>query len=203
MYNETCDYEVCDSAYGSYRTSTFSDIYPTLDDFIEDYQSSGMPTTVAVNEGPLSATNIYYLLYANYADRHFISPNPTKRTLQLFSIIWQYAPTLNRKLELQDKLRKLTDTDLRSGSLQIHNYADHPDTDPSTRTDEELEYISNQNTVKFKKSKIDAYTQLYEVLSQDLIQEFINKFKVLFIVVAQPTGRLLYRNYIGELQDDN
>ena len=197
MYNR-----VCDSAYGSYRTSTFSDIYPTLDDFIEDYQNSGMPTTVAVNEGPLSATNIYYLLYANYADRHFISNNPTKRTLQLFSIIWQYAPTLNKKLELQDKLRKLTDDEVRNGTLQIHNFADHPDTDPSTRTDEQLEYISNQNTFKYKKSKIDAYTQLYEVLSQDLIQEFINKFKVLFIIVAEPTDPLLYRNYIGESEDD-
>ena len=50
---------------------------------------------------------------------------------------------------------------------------------------------------------MDAYTQLYEVLSQDLIQEFINKFKVLFIIVAQPTDPLLYRNYIGESEDGN
>lgn len=193
--------KVCNSAYGSYRTSKFSDIYPTVDDFIEDYQNSGIPMTVDINDGPLSANIIYYLLYANYADRHFISPNPTKRTLQLFSIIWQYAPTLSKKLEMQDKLRKLTDKELIVGSAQIHNFADHPDTDPSTRTEEELEYISNQNVVKYKKSKIDAYTQLYDVLSQDLIQEFINKFKVLFIIVAEPSDPLLYRNYIGEEDD--
>lgn len=196
MYNK-----VCKSAYGSYRTNKFSDIYPTVDDFIEDYQSSGIPTTVSVNEGPLSASTIYYLLYANYADRHFISNDPTRRILQLFSLIWQYAPTLNKKLEMQDKLRNLTDKDLRVGSAQIHNFADHPDTDPSTRTDDELEYISNQNVVKFKKSKIDAYTQLYEVLSQDLIQEFINRFKVLFLTVVEPNDPLLYRNYIGEEND--
>ena len=41
---------------------TLSDIYPTVEDFLKDYKSNGIPTTITED----SAKTLYYLLQARY-----------------------------------------------------------------------------------------------------------------------------------------
>lgn len=62
----------------------------------------------------------------------------------------------------------------------------NPEIEPDTQTLEELPYINSQNTSKYKKGKLDALAALYEVLSRDVTKEFINQFRVLFLVIVQP-----------------
>ena len=50
------------SLYGNFRTRKFTDIYPSVSDFLKDYKNVGIPTSV--NE--TTAQTIYYLLYSNY-----------------------------------------------------------------------------------------------------------------------------------------
>ena len=51
---------------------------------------------------------------------------------------------------------------------------------------------------KNKRSKLEAYSALFDILSRDVTKEFINQFKVLFLVIAQPELPLWYITEIEE-----
>ena len=183
------------SLYGNYRTRTFTDIYKDVDEFLKDYKNIGIPTSI---DDP-TAQLVYYLLYANYGNSHIASSDENKFKYKLFSLIWQYGPNWIRKREIQEQLRKLTIDELTTGSTQIYNSAANPEVEPNTQTLEELPYINSQNTAKNKKSKLDALSSLYEVLSRDVTKEFLNQFKILFLNIVQPELPLWY---VTEEQND-
>ena len=45
--------------YGNYRQESFSEIWESANDFLNDYTSIGIPTSISNDD----ATNLYYLLY--------------------------------------------------------------------------------------------------------------------------------------------
>ena len=169
------------SYYGNYRTRTFSEIYPEKLQFIADYNQT-FPNTM--NENDL--VNLYYLLMARYMNSHIINSDENQFKIKLTSIIFSYGPTWAKKLEIQSKLRNLSESDLITGSKAIHNHSYNPSTAPSTSSTEELLTIDDQNTTTYKKSKIEAYALLWQILNNDVTSEFITKFKTLFIQIAQP-----------------
>lgn len=127
---------------------------------------------------------IYYLLYGSYANSHIASTDEFRFKQRLFTIIYQYAPIWLKKQEIQDKLRKLTDDEVIAGTKSIMNRAMHPQTTPSTSSLEEIETIDEQNTIQHKKNKVEAYAVLWDMVSTNVTQEFIDSFKPLFIVVT-------------------
>ena len=60
-------------------------------------------------------------------------------------------------MDLQNKIRNLSEDEIRTGTKAIYNQALNPGTEPSTGSLEELTSISAQNTTGYKKSKLDAY----------------------------------------------
>lgn len=106
-----------------------------------------------------------------------------------------YGPTWSKRLDIQEKLRGLTEDELMHGSKAIHNQAFNPGTAPSTQTLEELTAINQQATTNHKKSKIQAYVDLYDVLATDVTKEFIDKFARFFIKILAPDYPLLYKTY--------
>ena len=60
-------------------------------------------------------------------------------------------------MDIQNKIRNLTEDEIRIGTKAIYNQAVNPGTEPSTGSLEELTSISAQNTTGYKKSKLDAY----------------------------------------------
>ncbi len=163
-------------------TKKFTDIYSSYDTFKTDYDASTL-------EGAISDTNLqilYYLLYARYGNNHITNLDENQFKYKLFSIIWQYGPTWEKRLEIQGNLRELTDNQLLEGAKAIYNHAFNPSTDPSTQTLQELTYINDQNTTNYKKSKMDAYTQLWNLLATDVTEGFIDRFSVLFKKFISP-----------------
>lgn len=183
--------------YGSYRGRTFSDIYPSAKDFIDDYETVGIPPTLTAND-KLNPLTIYYLLYANYGNSVVASSDENRFKYKLFSIIWQYGPVLNKRRDIQQKLITLSEKDIMQGSVQVYNNAQNPATEPSTDDDEYLAYINQQNVAKNKKGKLEAYALLDSLLKQDVTQEFLNRFKPLFLNIVQPELPLWY-----ESEDEN
>jgi hypothetical protein len=78
----------------------------------------------------------------------------------MFSVIFQYGPTWEKKLDIQEKLRDLTEAEILAGAKAIYNHAFNPETTPSTASLEELNYINDQNITNYKKSKLEAYSIL-------------------------------------------
>lgn len=100
--------------------------------------------------------------------------------------IWS---SMAKKLQVQEDLRGLTLAELQEGTKQVSDHAYNPSTAPTG----EIETINEQDRTKYKKSKADAYAMLMDIMEQDVTEEFVNKFKPLFLVITEPQEPLLYR----------
>ena len=107
-----------------------------------------------------NAKTLYYLLYARYGNSHIANRDINQFKYKVFSIIYQYAPSWSKIIEIQEKLRGLTEEDILKGSEAIYNSAMNPSTAPATDVRTPLGYINSQNSTLYNKSKMDAYTQL-------------------------------------------
>lgn len=184
------------SLYGSYRQKKFTDVYESVEDFLADYKDCGIPTTITDN----SVQTLFYLLYGTYGNDVVASSDINRFKYKLFSIVFQYAPNWEKQLEIQSKLRGLTEDDIRLGSRQIYNTAQNPSTEPSTDTTDELQYINNQNVTKNQRGVLEGYATLLSLLRTDVTQEFLNRFRKLFLTIVQPEEPLLY---ITEVDDND
>lgn len=184
------------SLYGNYRQVKFTDVYPDVATFLAEYNNNGIKTTISQD----SATTLYYLLYSRFGNSVIASSDTNRFKYDLFGTIFSYGPTWEKKLDIQEKLRNLTDDELFAGSTQIHNHAYNPGTAPSTNTLDELPAINEQNTSKYKKDKMSGYAMLVSLLDTDVTESFISKFKKLFITVVQPELPLWYATEV--INDD-
>lgn len=172
-----------------YNTMTFQELFPSANDFLSSYKTVGLGGIEDVN-----VNKLYYLLYGYYGNNPLANMDINQSTYKLFSIVFMYGPTWEKRLEIQNNLRNLTEQDLRLGSKAIYNQAYNPSTEPSTSTLEELETINAQNTTNYKKSKMDAYMQLWDLLDTDVSSEFLSKFKVLFKQIVIPERPIIYES---------
>lgn len=192
-----CLNNICSSLYGNYRTRKFTDIYPDVTTFTNDYNNIGIPTTITSE----NISTLYYLLYAKYGNSHIANSDETQFKYKLFGTVFSYGPTWEKRLDMQNELRTMSDDDLIKGSKQIVNHSYNPSTAPSTATLEELTTINEQNTNNYKRSKLDAYAFLWDLLATDVTTEFINKFKSLFLVIVEPQLPLWYLTELNQEED--
>ena len=179
---------ICDSVYGNYRTRKFADIWPSADAFIQDYQASAIPQKLKVAD----ATTLYYLLYARYGNSSIANSDENQFKYKIFSTIYIGGATWAKKQEIQDKIRAMTEDEILAGTKAINNHAYNPQTAPTTDTVEELEYINEQNTTKYKKSKLDGYALLWAILNDGVTERFLREFRYHFLVVVEPQLPLWY-----------
>ena len=117
-----------------YSTVLFTDIYDNVDDFIADYKNessdfvNGIPNLIS----DTSAETLFYLLYGRYGNNPIANRDINQFKYKLFSVIFQYGPTWEKRLEVQAALRQLSLDDIRLGSKAIYNQALNPSTEPST-----------------------------------------------------------------------
>lgn len=162
------------------RTLRFGEVYNNVDDFYTDYTTMGIPTTITRT----NLNTLFFLLYAKYANSHFANKDLVQSKLKIFSTIFKYGPTWEKKLSIQADIRALTLDDLQEGAKQIVNHANNPNTAPSTSALEELEFIDEQHQTNYKRNKIDAYNSLWSMLATDVTEEFLNRFRNIFQLVT-------------------
>lgn len=177
------------SLYGNFRTRTFVEIWNNEEAFANDYNNNGIPVSISA----VSLKTLFYLLYARYGNSNIASSDENQFKYKVFSTIFMYAPAWEKRLDIQKKLRELSDEEIMKGSTAIYNSALNPSTAPSTATLEELPYINQQNATKYKKAKMDAYATLYALIETDVTEELIGKFKKLFITIVEPDRALWYK----------
>ena len=122
---------------------------------------------------------------------------------KIFSIIFQYGPTWEKRLAIQQELRGLDLAALREGSKAIYNHAFNPSGEPATDSDTALNYINDQNQTLYKKSKMDAYGQLWELLNTDVTGEFLAKFQKCFKQFVKPERTWIYVTDLDEEEEDS
>ena len=179
-----------------YSTKLFTEVWSSADAFLADYHSygEGIPNKITDQ----SAKVLFYLLYSRYGNSPIANYDITQFKMKVFSIIWQYGPTWERRLEIQDRLRGLTEPELLKGSKQIYNHAMNPSCDPSTSSLTELDYINDQNTANYQRGILEAYSSLWEIMRVDVTEEFIKKFLVCFKRFVKPEETWIYVTEEGE-----
>lgn len=180
------------SLYGNYRQVKFTDVYPDAPTFVTDYTTSAIPTTISND----TATTLYYLLYSRYGNSVIASSDTNRFKYDLFATIFSYAPTWEKRLEVQEKLRDLSDEELITGQATINNHAFHNGAPPATSYLDELPAINEQVTQKGKRDKLTAYTELLRALWTDVTEQFLDKFQKLFLIILQPELPLWYATEI-------
>ncbi len=176
----------------SYDTELFQDIYPDVDSFMTDYNGQKFPKIVKDSNVRI----VYYSLMARYGNNPIANLDVEQFKTKLQAVIWQFGPTWEKRLDIQEKLRNLSDTDILEGAKAIYNHALNPgQIEAETTVDlPELKYIDNQSTNSFRKSKMDAYTQLWDLLRTDVTNDFLTKFRPLFKQFVRPERHYIYES---------
>ena len=138
---------------------------------------------------------VYFLLCGRYANDIVAAADLGRFKEQLFSIMFQYGPTWFKKLSVQKELRKLDVAAFQKGATSIANNASNPSTTPSTLDTEELPYVNQQNVNKTTRSLADGYALMLSLLEDDVSEEFLSRFKKLFLTVVQPEAIQWFKTY--------
>ena len=183
-----------------YSTITFTDVWDDATEFKSDLADSPFAGCISTSN-PDNVSLVFYLLYARYGNNPIANLDVTQWKFKIFGTIFQYGPTWEKRLDVQKKIRNLTDAELLAGSKAIYNSALNPSTTPSTGSLDELTYINSQNTTNYKKSKMEAYAQQWDILQTDVTEEFLVKFKKCFKIFVSAEQPLLYVSDIDEEEE--
>lgn len=185
------------SPYGNYRNFKFTDVpaetddhkWDNVDDFKSDYKGSPLYNNELTDA---SIILTYYLLYARYGNSTIASSDYHQFKMKLYAIIWQFGPAWQKKLELQKEVRELTLAQALDGTEHITNHALNPENTPATNAYDPLTYINEQTATKVKRGEADALSLILELLDNDVTEEYIRKFRYLFLTVVGPEMPLWY-----------
>ena len=190
------------SRINPYNTPMMNEVWEDVNEFKTEFLTT--PYAGCITDGTGNTkdyiTLTYWVLNSRYGIRHIANFSIDQFKLKLFTKMFQFAPTWSKRLEIQEKLRNLSETDILTGSKAIYNSAQNPSTAPSTSSLDELTYINGQNTTNYKKSKMEAYAQLWTVLDNDVTNDYLSQFEKLFSPFASMQHPVLY-DY-GELPED-
>ena len=195
----------CGLLYGNYRTRTLNDIYGDIETFKTDFQYYSQVGLDPKFSNENTINTLFYLLCGKYGNSHIANADENQFKLKLFSYVFQFAPYWEKSLDVQNKLRNLTEDEIFAGSKQLTNHAYNPSTEPSgpNVVDGEITSVNEQHNTKFTKGKVNAYGELFYLLRSDVTEEFLGKFKRLFIYIVEPESPLWYVTDINEQGDLN
>ena len=186
-----------DTMLPMYNTQTFAEVFPNFlefkyafDNLFDSYAKNCISST--------SLRTLYWLLYSRYCDNPIVNYTVVNFKAKIVGITYAKGPTWERKLALQKTLRELSEADLLAGARTLFNRAMHDATEPGTNTDEELDYINAQDVSKQRRSKLDAYSYLQDILKTDVTEDFIKSYSKLFSKFVTPTITRIYVNDIDE-----
>lgn len=112
-----------------YDTELFTEVWEDVQKFLYDYQNVGIPATIST----ANATTLYYLLYARYGNTPIANYDQTQWKYKMFSIIFQYGPTWEKRLGIQTTLRGLQVSDLVDNG-SFHELFSHSASETSSKT---------------------------------------------------------------------
>lgn len=181
------------SLYETADTMSFDEIYPSAEDFLADARMEGISDILAISQIDIETTlpAIYYLIWGKYANCHIASNDINRFKFRLFSLIAQYAPSWQKRVDIQNKLRQLSDDQISEGAFQMNNHITGSG-QRVTNTKEELKTIDNQNTSRKVKGTLEKYAELSLLLLTDVTEEFLNRFQSLFRAVITRSASILY-----------
>ena len=141
-------------------------------------------------------TNLYFLLYARYGNKHFANMDINQSKYKVFSTIWMYGPSWAKEVELQNQLRNLTDDELAAGNITLNNTVLNEGTTVQDPT-KMLDHLNDQRASVIQRGRIERISSVLMLLKDDVSEKFLDRFKPIFAIITTPANELLY-----EVDDD-
>ena len=91
-----------------YDTKLFTEVFDDAGTFVYYYKHIGIPTTISEQ----NAFTLYYLLYARYGNSPIANYDVEQFKYKIFSVVFQYGPTWEKRLSVQETLRNMSLADL-------------------------------------------------------------------------------------------
>lgn len=162
--------------YGLHRTRIFKEIFKDKQEFYTEYMNIGLGGF----KDNQTLDNLYTLLYARRGNDAIFSTDETQFKYKLFSIIFQYGPDYEKRLEIQKRIREMSDAELQQGTISVFNQAQNPSTLPGTSSFEPLHKIDAQSAQTVKRSKAEYLSLQNDLLDTRFIDVFLKRFDSLF-----------------------
>jgi hypothetical protein len=176
--------------FPNYNTQLFTNIYSNVNDFLSDYNGIGIPALLQT----ANVTTLYYLLYGKYGNSPIANYDVNQFKYKLFSIVWQYGPTWEKRLNIQNILRNFTETDLKTGAIRVlEGEGDITSKNTGTQTNVKTGNIADSHTGTIGDSGSDTYNNYATAKTgQDIHNHAFNP------ETAPGTGTDQELNYINE-----
>lgn len=185
IYNPAC------GIGGVYNNRIFSDIFPDVNQFLQEYLDSGLAVETSRISDEYTKV-LYWLLMARYRNEVPECNDENRFKAAVFATMFKYGPTWETKLKLQNKVRGMLDSEeLFDGSTAIYNSSLAPGT-KLTDVFDPIKTVNQQNANKWKKNKLEGYATLMEVMKTDVSEAFLDKFSKLFREFMLPDSNLIY-----------
>lgn len=136
--------------------------------------------------------NIYNHLLADYYNWHFIYPDDLGITLNVFKIIDEYYPNVKVRLDLVEQLRNLSLDEFKKSGITINSSGQNPKI--ATEMDELIDLVDSQNASFQLKSHEQVLRAKFMALYDGIMDEFIARFKPLFVKLYSGVESYLYIN---------
>ena len=143
--------------------------------------------------------DIYNHLLATYYNWHYVYLDDLGIALNTMHIIHDYYPNCKERLKLVKDLRELTLDDFKKSGIMIDSQGSNPKT--ATDMDELIDLVDSQNASFQLKSEEQALRAKFNSLYDGVMDEFIDRFKNLFVKLYSGVNNYIYTNDIEEEEE--
>lgn len=180
-------------------TKRFIDAFPKFkaDDgedkvyFWEGWQQSPF-FDESLTEDDLS--KIYYHLRAQYYNWHFIYMDDLGISDNVYHVIEDFYPNTKERLSLLDQFRSMTLDEFKKSGTFIDSAGANPKV--ATRMDELVSLVDSQTASFQLKSQEQAIRAKFNSLVDGIMEEFIDRFKYMFVKLYNGVSDYIYQNPI-------
>ena len=144
--------------------------------------------------------DIYNHLLAAYYNWHYVYLDDLGIALNTMHIIHDYYPNCKERLKLVKDLRELTLDDFKKSGIMIDSQGSNPKT--ATDMDQLIDLVDSQNASFQLKSEEQALRAKFNSLYDGVMDEFIDRFKNLFVKLYSGVNNYIYTNDIEEEEEE-
>lgn len=165
--------------------------------FWETWQTSPFyDSTISKND----IKDVYNHLLAAYYNWHYVYMDDLGISLNTMHIIHDYFPNCKERLTLVASLRALTVDDFAKSGITIDSQGSNPKT--ATDMDELIDLVDSQNASFQLRSQEGAIRAKFASLYDGVMDEFIDRFKDLFVKLYSGVNSYIYQNPLEEESEE-
>lgn len=185
-------------------TKRFIDAFPKFKDedgqanyFWETWQASPF-YDASLTESEVE--DIYNHLLAQFYNWHYVYMDDLGIALNTMHIIHDYYPNVKQRLALLQQLRSMTVDDFAKSGIQIDSQGQNPKI--ATEMDELIDLVDTQNASFQIRSQEGAIRAKFASLVDGIFDEFVDRFKPLFVKLYSGVNNYIYTNNLEEEEEE-